>query len=61
MTVDFTLRGLALAYYDSPKSSWRIAPGTYHVFIGDSSALAQLPARVNFSLPASSSVGPTVS
>ncbi len=49
-TVAFTLRGLQLAYYDTTLGSWRIAAGRYRVWVGDSSALAQLPARTSFDI-----------
>ncbi len=49
-TITFTLRGRQLGYYDAGAGSWLIAAGTYQIWMGDSSALAQLPARVEFHL-----------
>ncbi len=49
-TVTFTLGEAQLAYYDPTGAAWRIAPGTYHIWMGDSSALAQLPAVTSFPL-----------
>lgn len=49
-TVTFTLGARQLAFYDTAAGGWRVAPGTYRIFMGDSSALAQLPARARFHL-----------
>jgi beta-glucosidase len=49
-TVTFVLRGLQLAYYDTGARSWRIADGRYRIWMGDSSALANLAARVTFGI-----------
>jgi beta-glucosidase len=49
-TVTFTLGARQLASYDAAVGAWRVAPGTYRVFMGDSSALAQLPVRARFHL-----------
>ncbi len=57
-TVTFTLRGLQLAYYDTAAGSWRIAAGRYEVWIGDSSALAQLPVRLSFRIDRSVGTSP---
>jgi beta-glucosidase len=46
--VTFTLDSEQLAYYDNTSGAWRVAPGTYRVWIGDSSGMAQLPARSHF-------------
>lgn len=35
--VQFTLSGRALSYWDATSHSWKIAPGTYAVFVGSSS------------------------
>jgi beta-glucosidase len=50
-TVRFTLTGSAVAYWDTARSAWAVAPGTYQVYVGDSSALANLPLRGSFTLP----------
>jgi beta-glucosidase len=44
-SVTFTLRASQLAYYDAASGSWRVAAGTYRIWMGDSSALSDLPAR----------------
>jgi len=49
-TVSFTLGDAQLAYYDTNGTAWRVAPGTYRVWMGDSSARGQLPATGDFSL-----------
>jgi beta-glucosidase len=50
-TVRFMLTGSSVAYWDAATSAWAVAPGTYQVYVGDSSALANLPLRGNFTLP----------
>ena len=52
-TVRFTLGATELAAYHTAGSAWRVAPGTYHLWMGDSSALAQLPARAEVHLAGS--------
>ena len=49
--VRFTLTGSSVAYWDAATSAWAVAPGTYQVYVGDSSALANLPLRGSFTLP----------
>ncbi|MGH9090038.1 MAG: beta-glucosidase family protein [Acidimicrobiales bacterium] len=49
-TVRFTLGSTKLAAYSSGDAAWRVAPGTYHLWMGDSSSLAQLPARAEVRL-----------
>jgi len=44
-SVTFTLQAKQLAYYDAARGSWRVAAGTYRIWMGDSSALTDLPAR----------------
>jgi len=46
-TVRFTLTSSQLAYWDN---GWTDAPGTYQVYVGDSSALTGLPLRGSFSV-----------
>ena len=56
-SIHFTLGSAQLAYYPTSGSGWRVAPGNYRVWMGDSSALAQLPARAEFHLPTSATSG----
>jgi beta-glucosidase len=49
--VRFTLTGSSVAYWDATTSAWAVAPGTYQVYVGDSSALANLPLQGSFTLP----------
>jgi beta-glucosidase len=49
-TVSYTLGDEQLAYYDTNSATWRVASGTYRIWMGDSSALEQLPATVDFRL-----------
>jgi beta-glucosidase len=49
-TVTFAVGDQQLAYYDTAGGKWRVASGTYRIWMGDSSALAQLPARSEFRL-----------
>jgi beta-glucosidase len=56
--VVFTLRGLQLAFYNQAVQSWQIAKGKYRIWMGDSSALAQLPAKVSFAISRTVSVTP---
>ena len=44
-TVRFQLTHAELAYWDN---GWKVAPGTYQVYVGDSSALSSLPLRGSF-------------
>jgi beta-glucosidase len=46
--VHFSMPASSLAYWAPP--GWTVAPGTYRVYVGDSSALASLPLRGQFSL-----------
>jgi beta-glucosidase len=47
-TVTFHLGARQLAYYKTGSGSWSVASGTYRIWMGDSSALAQLPVRAQF-------------
>jgi beta-glucosidase len=49
-TVTFPLTARDLAYWRTPANSWAIARGIYHVYVGDSSALVDLPLHGAFSL-----------
>jgi beta-glucosidase len=48
--VHFTLNASDLAYWDTAAQGWAVAPGTYQVYVGDSSALVGLPLRGSFTL-----------
>jgi beta-glucosidase len=48
--VRFTLPASALAYWNPSTQGWTTAPGRYRVWVGDSSALADLPLRGQFSI-----------
>ena len=48
--VHFSLPASALAYWDTGTQGWATAPGTYQVYVGDSSALPGLPLRGEFAL-----------
>ncbi len=43
--VHFTLTGQDLSWYDGTNGTWVVSPGTYRLYVGDSSALAGLPLR----------------
>jgi beta-glucosidase len=49
-TVRFTLTGHDLSYWDDTANGWVVPDGQYHVYVGDSSALANLPLRGAFSV-----------
>lgn len=49
VTVPLTARDLA--YWDTAGNDWTVAPGSYQVYLGDSSALAGLPLHGSFRLP----------
>ncbi len=55
--ITFTLGGDQIAYYDTGNGAWRVAAGTYRIWMGDSSALAQLPARSHFRLARAVAIG----
>ncbi|HEX6454346.1 MAG TPA: glycoside hydrolase family 3 C-terminal domain-containing protein [Trebonia sp.] len=46
--VHFTLPASALSYWDTVTNGWVVAPGTYQVYVGDSSALPGLPLQGSF-------------
>ncbi|HLH57729.1 MAG TPA: glycoside hydrolase family 3 C-terminal domain-containing protein, partial [Streptosporangiaceae bacterium] len=56
-TVRFSLPAGSLAYYDTAAQGWVIAPGTYQVYVGDSSALADLPLHGQFALAGGAGTG----
>jgi beta-glucosidase len=47
-TVHFTLSGRDLSYWDDAANGWVVAGGRYQVYVGDSSALANLPLQGGF-------------
>jgi beta-glucosidase len=47
-TVRFALNGHALSYWDDAANGWVLPDGQYQVYVGDSSALANLPLRGGF-------------
>jgi len=49
-TVRFQLTGHDLSYWDSAASGWVLPDGRYAVYVGDSSALANLPLRSGFTV-----------
>jgi beta-glucosidase len=52
-TVRFTLTGHDLSYFDTAANGWVVPDGAFHVYVGDSSALANLPLRGSFTVPRS--------
>jgi beta-glucosidase len=46
--VHFTLPASALSYWDTATDGWVVAPGTYQVYVGNSSALPGLPLHSSF-------------
>ncbi len=46
--VTFTVNAQDLAYWDTSDNSWAVADGTYKIYVGDSSALANLPLQGQF-------------
>ena len=49
-TVQFTLNGHDLSYWDDPANGWVLPDGRFGVFVGDSSALSNLPLQGDFSV-----------
>jgi beta-glucosidase len=47
-TVSFSLGTHDLSYWNTKAHGWSVADGTYHLYVGDSSALANLPLRNTF-------------
>jgi beta-glucosidase len=52
-TVTFPLTGHDLSYWDSAASGWVVPPGTFTVYVGDSSALTSLPLRAHLTITSS--------
>jgi beta-glucosidase len=50
--VSFTLTPSQLSWWDDSANGWTQTPGTYQVYVGDSSALAGLPLRGSFGVTA---------
>ena len=49
-TVHFTLSGHDLSYWNDTANGWVLPDGTFGVYVGDSSALANLPLRGSFTV-----------
>jgi beta-glucosidase len=49
-TVHFTLSGHDLSYWNDAANGWVVADGRYQVYVGDSSALANLPLQGSFAV-----------
>jgi beta-glucosidase len=49
-TVHFTLSGHDLSYWDDAANGWVVPDGQFGVYVGDSSALANLPLRGGFTV-----------
>ena len=49
-TVHFTLTGHDLSHWDDTASGWVVAGGRFGVYVGDSSALANLPLQGGFTV-----------
>ncbi|HEX6520920.1 MAG TPA: glycoside hydrolase family 3 C-terminal domain-containing protein [Streptosporangiaceae bacterium] len=50
-TVSFPLTAQDLAYWNTGAGQWSVAPGSYQVWVGDSSAPAGLPLSGSFQVP----------
>jgi beta-glucosidase len=50
--VSFTVTPAQLSWWSDTANGWTQTPGTYHVYVGDSSALANLPLRNTFRVTA---------
>jgi beta-glucosidase len=50
--VSFTLTPQQLSWWSDSANGWTQSPGSYRVFVGDSSALANLPLRGSFAVTA---------
>jgi beta-glucosidase len=49
-TVSFTLSGHDISYWDDAADGWVVPDGQFHVYVGDSSALENLPLRGRFNV-----------
>jgi beta-glucosidase len=47
-TVSFTLNGHDMSYWDDAANGWVVPDGRFHVYVGDSSALDNLPLQGSF-------------
>jgi beta-glucosidase len=56
-TVHFTLGGHDLSYWDDAANGWVVAGGQYQVYVGDSSALANLPLQGGFTVRSGTRTG----
>jgi beta-glucosidase len=50
--VSFDVTPQAMSWWDDPAGGWTQTAGRYQVYVGDSSALADLPLRGSFAMPA---------
>jgi beta-glucosidase len=50
--VSFTVTPAQLSWWSNSANGWTQTPGAYHVYVGDSSALANLPLRGSFAVTA---------
>jgi beta-glucosidase len=50
--VSFDVTPQAMSWWSDPASGWTQTAGSYQVYVGDSSALADLPLRASFTMPA---------
>jgi beta-glucosidase len=55
-TVRFRLTGHELSYWNDTRNGWVLPTGTFHLYIGDSSALANLPEQGSFSIAKSKGI-----
>lgn len=55
-TVHFVLNGHDLSYWKNKVNGWVLPSGTFQVFVGDSSALANLPLHAAFTVTSSGAV-----
>jgi beta-glucosidase len=49
-TVSFTLNGHDISYWDDAADGWVVPDGQFHVYVGDSSALDNLPLKGTFNV-----------
>jgi beta-glucosidase len=52
-TVSFPLTGHDLSYWDDAANGWVVPPGTFTIYVGDSSALTSLPLRAHLTITSS--------
>ncbi len=52
-TVSFPLTGHDLSYWNDARGGWVVPPGTFTIYVGDSSALTSLPLRAHLTITSS--------